>query len=104
MRPNSAMALARVEGCPFPWSARNNSVTLTVPSLREPENNVGVYVDKSLTPTNISEQFSEAAGSYNAALDLIHAALRAESEGERYTGLSGVGFSSLPLKGVQIIR
>jgi hypothetical protein len=29
----------------------------------------------------------EAAGSYNAALDLIHTALRAESEGERYTGV-----------------
>jgi hypothetical protein len=29
----------------------------------------------------------EAAGSYNAALDLSHTALLAESEGERYTGV-----------------
>src|SRR5713226_2902594 len=31
--------------------------------------------------------FGVAAGSYNAALDLSHTALRAESEGERYTGV-----------------
>jgi len=36
---------------------------------------------------NHRDSFVEAAGSYNAALDLIHTALRAESEGERYTGV-----------------
>jgi hypothetical protein len=40
-----------------------------------------------LTPLKPKDSFVEAAGSYNAALDLIHTALRAESEGERYTGV-----------------
>jgi len=40
-----------------------------------------------LTPTKHPDRNVEAAGSYNAALDLIHTALRAESEGERYTGV-----------------
>jgi hypothetical protein len=38
-------------------------------------------------PQNNRDSCVEAAGSYNAALDLIHTALRAESEGERYTGV-----------------
>ncbi len=46
-----------------------------------------LYVDKSFTHRFIPQQFVEAPGSYNAALDLIHTALRAESEGERYTGM-----------------
>jgi len=46
-----------------------------------------LYVDKSFTHRCIPQQFVEAPGSYNAALDLIHTALRAESEGERYTGM-----------------
>ena len=45
-----------------------------------------VYVDTS-SPTKLSKLFSEAPGGYNAALDLSHTALRAESEGERYTGM-----------------
>ena len=44
------------------------------------------YVDKSFHPLKQRDGIVEAAGSYNAALDLIHTALRAESEGERYTG------------------
>jgi hypothetical protein len=36
---------------------------------------------------NHQDSIVEAAGSYNAALDLIHTALWAESEGERYTGV-----------------
>ena len=47
------------------------------------------YVDKSLHPLKQRDSIVEAAGSYNAALDLIHTALRAESEGERYTGVLG---------------
>ncbi len=46
-----------------------------------------LYVDKSFTHRFIPQQFVEASGSYNAALDLIHTVLRAESEGERYTGM-----------------
>jgi hypothetical protein len=42
------------------------------------------YVDKSPHPLKQRDGIVEAAGSYNAALDLIHTALRAESEGERY--------------------
>jgi hypothetical protein len=45
------------------------------------------YVDKSPQPRRQRDGIVEAAGSYNAALDLIHTALRAESEGERYTGV-----------------
>ena len=45
------------------------------------------YVDKFFTPLKHRDSFVEATGSYNAALDLIHTALRAESEGERYTGV-----------------
>ena len=45
------------------------------------------YVDKSPHPPKQRDGIVEAAGSYNAALDLIHTALRAESEGERYTGV-----------------
>ena len=45
------------------------------------------YVDTSLHPRRQRDGIVEAAGSYNAALDLIHTALRAESEGERYTGV-----------------
>jgi hypothetical protein len=51
--------------------------------VEETKNHITVYVDKSLTPTNTSELYSQAPGGYNAALDLIHTALRAESEGER---------------------
>jgi hypothetical protein len=40
-----------------------------------------------LHPLKLRDGIVEAAGSYNAALDLIHTALRAESEGERYTGV-----------------
>jgi len=36
---------------------------------------------------NHKDSSVEAAGSYNAALDLSHTALWAESEGERYTGV-----------------
>ncbi len=46
-----------------------------------------VYVDTSSPQQTHSDRSVEAAGSYNAALDLIHTALRAESEGERYTGV-----------------
>jgi len=46
-----------------------------------------IYVDKSLHPLKKRDGIVVAAGSYNAALDLIHTALRAESEGERYTGV-----------------
>ncbi len=46
-----------------------------------------VYVDTSSPQQTHSDRSVEAAGSYNAALDLIHTALRAESEGERYTGM-----------------
>ncbi len=46
-----------------------------------------LYVDTSFTHRCIPQQFVEAADGYNAALDLIHTALRAESEGERYTGM-----------------
>jgi len=45
------------------------------------------YVDKSPHPLKQRDGSVEAAGSYNVALDLIHTALRAESEGERYTGV-----------------
>jgi len=45
------------------------------------------YVDKFFNPLKHKDSIVEAAGSYNAALDLIHTALRAESEGERYTGV-----------------
>ena len=41
------------------------------------------YVDTSPHPLKQRDGIVEAAGSYNAALDLIHTALRAESEGER---------------------
>src|SRR5260221_755131 len=47
----------------------------------------GVYVDTSSPQQTHSDRSVEATGSYNAALDLIHTALRAESEGERYTGM-----------------
>jgi hypothetical protein len=48
----------------------------------------GVLCRQTLMPIQkIPRAFVEAAGSYNAALDLIHTALRAESEGERYTGV-----------------
>jgi putative transposase len=50
---------------------------------------IRIYVDKSLHPLKQRDSIVEAAGSYNAALDLIHTALRAESEGERYTGVLG---------------
>ena len=46
------------------------------------------YVDTSSPQQTHTDRTVEAAGSYNAALDLIHTALRAESEGERYTGVS----------------
>ena len=45
------------------------------------------YVDTSSPQQTHSDRSVEAAGSYNAALDLIHTALRAESEDERYTGV-----------------
>jgi hypothetical protein len=38
-------------------------------------------------PAQQPRQFGVAPDGYNAALDLIHTALRAESEGERYTGV-----------------
>ncbi len=48
----------------------------------------GVLCRQMLIPIQqMPRAFVEAAGSYNAALDLIHTALRAESEGERYTGM-----------------
>ncbi len=47
----------------------------------------GTYVDTSSPQQTHSDRSVEAAGSYNAALDLIHTALRAESEDERYTGV-----------------
>jgi hypothetical protein len=57
----------------------------------------GVERKQSRSPVNLcrhilrslkhGNSIVEAAGSYNAALDLIHTALRAESEGERYTGV-----------------
>jgi len=41
------------------------------------------YVDTSSPQRTHSDRSVEAAGSYNAALDLSHTALWAESEGER---------------------
>ena len=38
-------------------------------------------------PAKQPRHFGVAPDGYNAALDLSHTALRAESEGERYTGV-----------------
>ena len=40
-----------------------------------------------LHPNTHPDRSVEALGGYNAVFDLIHTALRAESEGERYTGV-----------------
>lgn len=46
----------------------------------------GLPEAKSTLLAKQPRQFGVAPGGYNAALDLSHTALRAESEGERYTG------------------
>jgi len=48
---------------------------------------IGFLCRQILHSLNHKDSIVEAAGSYNAALDLIHTALWAESEGERYTGV-----------------
>src|SRR5260221_6415011 len=48
----------------------------------------GRYLCRQIVaPQTHTPQCCKAAGSYNAALDLIHTARRAESEGETYTGV-----------------
>ena len=42
---------------------------------------------QTLNPNSYVRAVLRGPGSYNAALDLSHTALRAESEGERYTGV-----------------
>jgi hypothetical protein len=60
---------------------------LEAQQMAESKGHLVFYVDKFLNPLKHKDSIVEAAGSYNAALDLIHTALRAESEGERYTGV-----------------
>jgi len=47
--------------------------------MAERKSNFAFYVDKSLHPLKQRDGIVEAAGSYNAAFDLIHTALRARS-------------------------
>ena len=55
--------------------------------MKFPFTNLTSYVDTSTPQQTHPDCSVEAPDGYNAALDLIYTALRAESEGERYTGV-----------------
>ncbi len=73
-------AFAASVGEPLPLGAAARAV-LTRPMR------VDFLCRQILHSLNHKDSIVEATGSYNAALDLIHTALWAESEGERYTGV-----------------
>jgi hypothetical protein len=78
--PFYADALAVLEGEPLPQLAAARAI-LRCPMC------ISFLCRHILHSLNHKDSTVEAAGSYNAALDLIHTALWAESEGERYTGV-----------------